>query len=380
MATRKVPDGKFKVAFSLAGEQRELVRKVALEVEKKLGRSTVFLDEWFEYYIAGHDADIRLQSIYAERCELAIVCVSANYDDKSWTQMEHAAIRARVMKARESMNETDDLGVLPIRVGDGEVRGIPFNTIVPDVRKMTVAKAAQLIVDRLELLVPQQPNNDPGDEEWPEVVPDLDWPMADHHDVRTAFASLLTQTSKCRFLPIKGPSETGKSNITRQMLYNALRLPSVYCGRFDFKGTTGMDGEVRTFADQLEIAPPPASHTLNERLTHLLGTLRDRPKPTLLILDTYEAAGEAEQWVERQLLISLIRSPWLRLVIAGQRIPQGIDPISCPAIELEIPPPEDWFEYAKQRGSDITLEEVRTACRLARNRATLLAQLLVPSQ
>ena len=43
-----------------------LVEAVAKEVERRLGESTVFYDEWFEYYIAGPDADLRLQRIYGE--------------------------------------------------------------------------------------------------------------------------------------------------------------------------------------------------------------------------------------------------------------------------------------------------------------------------
>jgi hypothetical protein len=46
MPIREVPE-KSLVAFSLAGEQRELVRAIAETVEAQLGRGTVFLDEWF---------------------------------------------------------------------------------------------------------------------------------------------------------------------------------------------------------------------------------------------------------------------------------------------------------------------------------------------
>src|SRR5262245_45004021 len=66
---REVP-GRFAVAFSLAGEQRQLVLTVAQEVEAVLGRSTVFYDDWYTHWIAGPDADLLLQSIYRERAEL----------------------------------------------------------------------------------------------------------------------------------------------------------------------------------------------------------------------------------------------------------------------------------------------------------------------
>jgi hypothetical protein len=134
MPPRDIPE-KFLVAFSFAGEQRDLVGSIAKAVEERLGPFTVFFDEWYEAYIAGSDADILLQDIYGKRCALAIVCVSECYGGKPWTRAEYDAIRARVSKARRSTNDRDRQGVLPIRVGDGDVPGIFLETwIVPDVR------------------------------------------------------------------------------------------------------------------------------------------------------------------------------------------------------------------------------------------------------
>jgi hypothetical protein len=54
---RPVPE-KFLVAFSFAGEQRDLVRRIAEAVEQRLGRGTVFFDEWYEHYLAGAASDV----------------------------------------------------------------------------------------------------------------------------------------------------------------------------------------------------------------------------------------------------------------------------------------------------------------------------------
>jgi hypothetical protein len=154
---RDKPD-KFKVAFSFAGEQRDLVRRIAEAVEARLGRSTVFFDEWYEAYIAGDSADILLQGIYCERCDLAVVCVSERYGGKPWTLAEHTAIRERVNRSRASDSEKDRLGVLPIRVGDGDVKGSSsFTSIVPDVRPAakSLGKTIKLILDRLRLVAPE---------------------------------------------------------------------------------------------------------------------------------------------------------------------------------------------------------------------------------
>lgn len=50
----------FPVAFSFAGEQRALVRSIARAVEERIGKGKVFLDEWYEHYLAGADADVKL--------------------------------------------------------------------------------------------------------------------------------------------------------------------------------------------------------------------------------------------------------------------------------------------------------------------------------
>jgi hypothetical protein len=377
---RKVPD-RFLVAFSLAGEQRELVRAIAEAVEAKLGSSNVFYYEWYEHYISGDDADLRLQKIYREQCVLAVVCVSSRYGDKPWTQAEHAAIRSRAMRARESKDQSERLAVLPIRVGDGDVEGILFNAIVPDVRGRTADESAELIIKRLGLIAPPA---DPAPHQcsWPEVPTPLEWPMADHGPVRDAFVVLLRNDAPYRFLPILGPSETGKSHITKQILGIALGIAELACGRFDFKGTTDMDAEVRTFVQDLDVSLPPASAKLNERLGHILKEIRQRHRPTLLVFDTYEAAGEAADWVENQLLTRAVRDPYLRVVVAGQQVPRLARAVwgrmAREPILLKPPQAAEWFMFGKIHRKELTLSDVEVAFRLSGNRPSLLAQLLGP--
>ena len=145
------PPERFLVAFSYAGEERELVGRIARNVADRLGDVHVFFAPWWEHFLAGGDADVRLQEIY-DRSAVVVVCVSARYGEKAWTRTEHAAIRSRLMRAQASGDEADKLGVLPVRVGDGDVGGLPFNTIIPDVRQRTPGEAAALVIDRLALV------------------------------------------------------------------------------------------------------------------------------------------------------------------------------------------------------------------------------------
>lgn len=390
MTTRKLPENeKFMVAFSLAGEQRDLVRSIAEVVEEKLGSSNVFLDEWYEHHIAGNDGDLRLQHIYGEGCILAVVCVSGNYGDKPWTRTEHEVIRARYMKARGANNASGKYEILPIRVGDGEVDGIPCNAIVPDARQKGVIETAQLIINRFHLIRPEIFSGEAASDmegSWPSIQPLLNWSMADHREAREAFSQLLQQNAPWRYLSLRGPSEVGKSHITQQMLANALRLkelPNLACGRFDFKGTTDIAAAVNFFIQDLRISSPSASLQLSNQLGYILDALKQNAKPALLIFDTYEAtSNEAQDWVEKRLLPSIVRNTWLRVVIVGQRVPKRNviwEDDASPIIELSPPPPVDWFEYGKKYRSDLTLELVEQGCLLARNKPSLLAQLFGPN-
>lgn len=384
MPARELPD-KFLVAFSLAGEQRALVKSIAEAVEAEVGAGNVFFDEWYEHHLAGNGADLKLQKIYGEQCALVVYCVSREYGHKPWTLMEHEAIRARLMKARAATERSERECILPIRVGDGEVEGVLFNAIVPDVRGRAVADIAELIVNRFYLIggngrTPSAPPC-PAAPEWPSAQPILNWPMANHSEVRDAFAELLTSQARWRFLPLQGPSETGKSHITRHMLGNVLGMPNIACGRFDFKGTTDMDREIQNFIPELRVPVPPQLR-LHERLDHILAALRQRSEPTLLIFDTYERAGEAQDWVEKQLLTSLVRATWLRVVIAGQKAPSSNDAVwssvTQPVLHLEPPPAAEWFDYSQRHRSGMTLDLVQQVCDLANHKASLLAQLLGP--
>lgn len=369
---------RFLVAFSLAGEQRDLVRAVAEEVERQLGPGTVFYDEWYEAVLAGDDADLVLQRIYNSGCELAVVCVSGNYDIKPWTKIEHRAIRARYQA------EADRYRILPVRVGDGNVEGILLNAIVPDIRARSTASAAQLIIDRLDMFRPDpRPVGQSTEIGWPADPPSLDWRIADHADARAAFATLLTSSSPHRVMSICGPSETGKSHISKQMLANGTRLDGLDCGRFDFKGTTNMDVEFDALSHAFDI-DPPAGSGLNQRFRGIFTELKKRARPTLLILDTYEAAGEAADWVERGLLPGLLKSDWLRVVVIGQTVPVGTNEVwhsvCCDPINLRSPEPADWHEYGMIHRPDdnVTLHFVTQVHQMSQGKASLLASLLGP--
>lgn len=150
---RPIPE-KFLVAFSFAGEQRDLVRPIAEAVEQRLGRGTVFFDEWFKHEIVSMNrSDLKLQDAYIEKTELIVVGISQAYADKEWTRMEWDAIRARHMTNPSDSNNNADR-IWPLRVGDGDLPGLHTNTIWDDARKYTPKQIAARLIARLQKFVP----------------------------------------------------------------------------------------------------------------------------------------------------------------------------------------------------------------------------------
>jgi hypothetical protein len=330
MPIRQLPE-KFLVVFSFAGEQRSLVRAIAEAVENELGQATVFLDEWFEYFIAGHDADLKLQKIYGKQSELVVVCVSERYGGKPWTRAEHEAIRARLMETRSSLEERDKLRILPIRVGEGQVEGILFNTIVPDVRARPAAETAKLIVSRLSL-IRQNPATEKAAEPvhsyWPKEPAQFKHGLADR-TVREwpAVLHLLTSDSQKRILMFKGHSGYSKSAMlcAAARYAKAMRVSTAYV---DFKDTKLLS-EANVLRElQLGLGcvlPEFAAQKDPDRWT-LRQALRTLREPALILLDTYEKASETKElveWIETQLLAEVEECEQVRFIIGGQNVPDS---------------------------------------------------------
>lgn len=214
---------------------------------------------------------------------------------------------------------------------------------------------------------------------WPDTTPALHWPLADHDKVRDAFATLITRSASHRGLLVKGPSGRGKTTITEHLLANAFRMSGIACGRFDFKGGSGLGIELERFSDHLGI-PAPKTSDLCQGLSEILRAVNERRQPTLMLFDTFEQAGAAEDWLQQSLMMSLLRHDHLRVVIAGQTVLPTLGKPWATAVlgplELGDPTPDDWFTYGVTHKPGLTLDFVRQAHQFASGNAKLLAQLL----
>jgi hypothetical protein len=160
-------------------------------------------------------------------------------------------------------------------------------------------------------------------------------------------------------------------------------LPELRCGRFDFKGTIDRRIETDAFVQSLDLALSSGGGE-GDQLSGALGQLLRAPRPTLLIFDTYESAGDAQIWIERVFFPKVLRTEWLRIVVLGQQVPpvhgELWESISTAPIQLQHPDPAAWFEYSRRLcpEADIDLDFVVRAHRLSRGKPTILATLLGP--
>jgi hypothetical protein len=344
-------------------------------VVRKAGFSTVLMDE----FPVGTNWTDQMRDA-CDRCHRLIPLYSEDYWDSGACRLEFDTYLAQHVKNAKARF------LLPLVVQECKVHDMegtllrkPLHTLNRDFAHAAILKVFEGITPVSTVAVaftdPEPPF--PGIAstpsvviDWPDAVPALKWPLANHDDARAAFASLVTCTPQHKLIAIKGASETGKSHLTRQFFNNAqLRLPpGCYSGRFDFKGTTNLDESLIEFVQHLEIPLPSDTLGLSDRFRAVLATLVQRRAPTLLIFDTYEDAGDADRWVRESLLTSLHRHDWLRIVIAGQTVPtcHG-QPWEEAAIVLTLnpPSPQDWHNYAVQNQRSIsltTLTEVHRNC------------------
>lgn len=370
---------RFRIAFSFAGDKRAFVADVAGILAKRFGQDHILYDKYHEAEFARSNLALHLSALYHDETDLVVAVLCNDYARREWCGLEWNAIYGRI-KQRE-VNE-----VMLCRFDRVEGEGLFGLAGFIDLDDKTPVEVATLVSERLALNEGRPKHYYTRDTQagpdWPVDAPPLDWPVADHREAQGAFAQLITRAAPFRLLLIRGISDTGKSHLTKQFLRNALKMPDITCARFDFKGSSDMDAELHAFAERLEVSLPTPGTGVTSQLAHVFASLRKTARPTLLIFDTFELAGEAERWVKENLLLSVIRAPWVRIIIVGQRVPtkhgESWDGISSDLIELRPPTAQEWFEFGKTHKPGLTLDFVRQAHEIAGGQSAVLAQLLGP--
>ncbi len=137
----------FKVAFTFAGESRDLVENVAEEVSKIFDRREILYDKYHEADFARPQLDLYLQELYHDKSDLIVVFLCENYHEKRWCGVEWRSIRdilnnfnfEKIMYIKATNRDINDI-TIPGFYGseDGYI----------DANKHTPKEIADMIVER----------------------------------------------------------------------------------------------------------------------------------------------------------------------------------------------------------------------------------------
>ena len=106
---------RYDVAFSFAGEDREIVQELAdILISKGV---KVFYDKYEKSTLWGKNLYDYLSILYSERANYCVMVISKNYKDKLWTNHERKAAQSKAFKSNKEY-------ILPLRLDSTEITGI----------------------------------------------------------------------------------------------------------------------------------------------------------------------------------------------------------------------------------------------------------------
>ncbi|MFC2947659.1 toll/interleukin-1 receptor domain-containing protein [Virgibacillus sediminis] len=133
-------DFKYDVTVSFAGEDRNIIEPIALELHRK--GVSIFYDKLAQSDLWGKDLYQHLAEVYSSKAKYCIIFVSAHYLKKSWTKHELKSAQSRSF-------QQDQEYILPIKLDDSEVPGLPITLGYLDARQMNTEELLKIILDKL---------------------------------------------------------------------------------------------------------------------------------------------------------------------------------------------------------------------------------------
>ncbi len=139
-----LPDKRFRIAFSFAGEKREFVEKVAAILAVKLGKEKILYDKYHEAEFAVFNLGIKLPKLYGEESELIVPVICGQYDEKRWTGWEWVHIYGL-------LTMKDGHRVMPSRFDHAVADGLSPAAGFIELDEKTPEVFAELILERLAI-------------------------------------------------------------------------------------------------------------------------------------------------------------------------------------------------------------------------------------
>ena len=133
----------FDIAVSFAGEDRAIVQQYCDILCSD--RLKVFYDKYERIGLWGANLYDKLDEVYRTKALFCVIFISKHYADKVWTNHERQSAQARALQENREY-------VLPVRLDDTEIPGIPPTIGYEDLRKISVEKLAEMTVQKVRQL------------------------------------------------------------------------------------------------------------------------------------------------------------------------------------------------------------------------------------
>ena len=131
----------FDFAISFAGNARPIAERLGYLLKAR--GAVVFIDSSFPAYLWGKRLDREFQRIFSTATKYFIPIISASYTDRLWSQHEwDAAIREAEKRAPKEF-------ILPLRLDDTPIVGLPSTIGYIDLRKHSINDVADLLIEKL---------------------------------------------------------------------------------------------------------------------------------------------------------------------------------------------------------------------------------------
>jgi hypothetical protein len=185
---------RYDFALSFAGEDRPKARELAGLL--KNSRLEVFYDEWGQANMWGKPLEIHLDEIYRFRAKFCILFVSKHYTKSGWTSHEFTCA---LSAARERRTEY----ILPLRVDDTDLPGLPSGIGALDLRSVSMAQVADRASEKLRLVTVDTLGKQTVAVERPDKARGVDAPIRNEAFTRR---------------PIRAPRALNEPNLVRLLL------------------------------------------------------------------------------------------------------------------------------------------------------------------
>lgn len=132
----------FDVAVSFAGEDRSTASTLAGRLQSR--GIKVFYDEFNKANLWGKNLYDELADIYSNRARYCVILISSFYAKKKWTSHERKSAQERAFRENKEY-------ILPVRLDDTEIPGLPETVGYIDLRTSSIEEIVDLVSMKLGL-------------------------------------------------------------------------------------------------------------------------------------------------------------------------------------------------------------------------------------